>query len=90
MEKDKSFIDRVQAYFQENPGQFGWILVVVGIVFLWGSIQKWEWIFQGDGRVFNIAWFREIFGDKAAQFAFGLFSFILTVIGIFWVLTFRR
>lgn len=90
MEQDKSFIDRIQAYLQENPGQFGWILVVVGAVFLWGSIQKWAWIFQGDGRIFNIAWFREQFGDKAAQTAFGLFSVIVMIIGICWVLLFKN
>ena len=90
MEKEKSFIDKIQFYFQQNPNQFGWILVIVGIVFLWGSIQKWEWIFQGDGRVFNIAWFRENFGDKAAQIAFGFFSVVLIAVGLAWVFIFKK
>lgn len=90
MKENKSLIDKVQAYFQNSPNQFGWVLVAVGVVFLWGSIQKWEWVFQGDGRLFNIAWLREQFGDRAAQIAFGLFSVILIIVGIGWVIIFKK
>ena len=90
MDKEKSFIDKLQEYFQQNPNQFGWILVIVGAVFLWGSIQKWEWIFQGDGRIFNMEWFRGQFGDKAAQIAFGSFAVILIIIGLACALIFKK
>ena len=90
MEKEKDFLERIRDYFQLHPNQFGWILIILGGVLLWGAIQKWEWLFIGDGRVFNIAWFREQFGDKAAQVVMGLLAGLCLVAGVIWLFAFKK
>ena len=83
--KDISYIDRLGEYLQQNPTIFGWLMVALGAVFLYGSIRRWGWLFEGGDGMFNIAWVAETFGFRTAQILFVLLSLLFVGAGIAWV-----
>lgn len=87
---DKSYEEKAIDYFQQNPGNYGWILIVLGVVLLYGSIKRWGWIFEGDGRLFNIAWVAQTFGYKTAQTLFAILSIIFIATGIAWIFAYKK
>lgn len=83
---DKSYIDQLAEYFQQNPNQFGWLFIAVGLIVSYGSIRRWGWLFEGGDGMFNIAWVAEIFGFRTAQVMYILLSFLFIGAGMTWVL----
>jgi len=86
---DKSYIDQLADYFQQNPNSYGWILVFFGVFFLYGSIRRWGWLFEGGEGLFNIAWVAETFGFRTAQILYVLLSLLFIGIGLAWVYLFK-
>jgi hypothetical protein len=77
--------EEVQNYFQNNPGNYGYILIVLGLVLIYGAYKEWGWIFEGGGRTINITWIYNTFGKKAAKSIVMFFGAVLAVLGIFWI-----
>ncbi|WP_433903346.1 hypothetical protein [Sphingobacterium puteale] len=86
---DKSYIDQLAGYFQQNPNSYGWILFFVGIILLYGSIRRWSWLFEGGEGLFNIAWIEETFGCRTALILFILLSLVFIGAGITWVFLYK-
>ena len=86
---EHDLIDQVREYFQANPSRFGLILVLVGVILLWGTLRKWKWIFEGQAhRLFNIERIRGQFGDRVAQYVYGLFAIAVIILGLGWTFIF--
>lgn len=77
-------MEKLEDFFQNNPHYFGLILLLAGLVLLIGVIKDWSWIFQGDGRVFNIEWFSTTFGRKGARVVMGILAVVLVLLGGIW------
>jgi hypothetical protein len=90
MNESKDFMDRAHDYFQQHQYMFGWVLVAVGVFFFIGILLDWDWLLEGDGRAFNIAWFSETFGRRAARILFGLFSMGLVALGFAWAFMYSK
>ena len=82
---DKSNIDQLAEYFQQHSNGFGWLFIVAGIIFLYGSVKRWGWLFEGGDGMFNIAWVAETFGFRTAQVLYILLSLLFIGAGIAWV-----
>ncbi len=83
------FADKVTLYFQENPGNYGIILVVIGIVLLIGTIRRWNWV-VGETRHTSFGLFLiEIFGEKYIIIRMYFLSILFIVLGIGWFLLYQ-
>ena len=60
-------METLEKYFAENPSNYGFLLIFVGSLICYGAYKNWGWIFQGDGRVINIAWISDTFGRSTAR-----------------------
>ncbi|OJY17389.1 MAG: hypothetical protein BGO98_00355 [Myxococcales bacterium 68-20] len=75
-------IDEAKDYFQANPGQFGWLPLVLGVVLLIGTFLKWGWVFEGGGGRLNLAWIANTFGFRAAQVVSALLALAFVGVGV--------
>lgn len=84
--QEPGLMDQAQVYFQENPGKFGWIAIVLGAVLLVGTFRKWDWVFEGGGGRLNLAWIANTFGFRAAQAVSALLSLLFVGVGVAFLL----
>ena len=45
MNKIEYLSNKIDTFFKENPAQFGWVFIVLGIVFFIGAIKRWSWVY---------------------------------------------
>lgn len=82
-------MEKVKAYFEENPAYFGFVMIVLGIVMLISAIKGAKWLFEKDvsGSTYSLdkidGWIN-MFGKKTARVIVGISSVVLIISGIFW------
>jgi len=77
--------DNAISYFKDNPGNYGWLLVAMGVVLLIGSIRKWKWVFESTRNYkLNLAWIIDRFGFRVAQICMIIFSIFFILLGLAW------
>lgn len=77
-------MEKIKSYFTSHPEFFGFVFIGIGILLIVGVICNWDWILEGDGRVFNIAWFSNVFGRTAARIIYGILGLLFILIGLIW------
>lgn len=76
-------MEKEQDIFSKFPKEYvGLVGVAVGLLFLLGAILNWDWVLQGDGRCFNIAWVCNTFGRKTARILVGISGSVIILCGI--------
>lgn len=83
-DSSKNIIDKAKDFFG-TPGGAGWFFIGIGIIICIGAIRKWSWVFESDGRVFNMRWIREMFGDVAAQILMFFAGLALILGGVYYI-----
>lgn len=84
-------MEKVNKYFSASPGLFGYVIIVLGIMLITGAVRDWNWLLEGgDGKVFNITWFIDTFGRKAARVMYGITGGVCILIGIAWIYIYAR
>ena len=63
------------------------IVVACGLLFLIGAIRDWDWVLEGDGRIFNMAWVSNTFGRRVARILVGISGAVIMILGVlyFWL-----
>ncbi|NDV78470.1 immunity 17 family protein [Dysgonomonas sp. 511] len=82
MEFIQNAYDAVKRFFSENPQYAKLILPLFGFILLLGAIRNWKWIFEDDGRIFNLAWVKYNVSEKLARIIVGTTGAILIVFGV--------
>jgi hypothetical protein len=67
-----------------NPLWGAIIFITIGFLVLLGAILNWNWVFEDDGRVFNIAWISNVFGRTVARILMGALGILISVGGIWF------
>lgn len=89
MNKIEYLSNKIDTFFKENPAQFGWVFIVLGIVFFIGAIKRWSWVYEDKpGTIWGTQWAIETFGFKIARILKILFSLVCTGLGIIWLLVY--
>lgn len=79
-------MDNISDYFQANPGLFGYVIILLGILLIIGGIRSWNWLFEmGDSKMFSLYWYESRFGRKTARVVCGITGVVLIGIGIAWI-----
>lgn len=69
--------------YSKFPKEYlGLLFVAFGAIIVVGAWFDWDWIFQGDGKIINIAWISNTFGRNVARIIMGIGGALIMLIGI--------
>lgn len=72
----------INEFFQNNPKIGALIPILLGIILIIGAKRDWKWIYEQDGKVFNLSWFKYNMGDKVARIIIYILSVLLILSGL--------
>lgn len=76
-------MEKEQTIFSNLPKECGGLAIIIcGLLFLIGAIRDWDWVLEGNGRAFNLAWVSNTFGRKIARILVGILSSVIIMCGI--------
>lgn len=82
MESIRNIFEKITTFFRENPQYAKLILPLFGVLLLVGAICNWEWLFENDGRVFNLAWVKYNISETFARILVGGIGVLLIILGV--------
>lgn len=76
-------MEKEQDIFSKLPKEsVGVVIAASGALILIGAIHNWDWVFEGAGRCFNIAWACNTFGRKTARILMSIGGSVIILCGI--------
>jgi hypothetical protein len=81
----------IRDFFQKSPGLFGYVFIGLGIFLIIGAMRNWGWLLEsGNERAFNMAWFVNTFGRKAARILYAVIGLVFIQLGAVWIFSYSR
>jgi hypothetical protein len=84
-------MEKIAEYFQNNQGDFGYVMIVVSLFIIFGAYKDWDWIVAPGGGMgtFNRTWMANNFGRKGVRILIYIVAGICAFIGVLWVALYK-
>ena len=80
-----TYCEQIKEFFRTNPSCAGLIPIIFGAIIIIGAVCNWNWVLEGDGSDFNLAWLSNLKGRTYARVVCGLFGLLLIILGLIWI-----